>query len=73
MIKLYKKYKNTINSINTILEKTISKKELSFNIKQQSTNEYIESLKELNYIEKHPEEYKVYHNVDKMFQDILTE
>ena len=37
------------------------------------SKELLETLKELDYMEKHPEEYKVYHNVDKMFEDILYE
>ena len=37
------------------------------------TREFIDALKELDYMESHLEEYKVYHDIDKMFEDILSE
>ena len=40
---------------------------------QTYLHSFTEALKELDYMEKHPEEYKVYHNVDKMFEDILND
>ena len=42
-------------------------------VKQKPTKEFSEALNELEYMEKHPEEYKVYHNVDKMIDEILNE
>lgn len=41
--------------------------------KQKPTKEFPESLNELEYMEKNHEEYKVYHNVDKMIDEILNE
>lgn len=38
---------------------------------KQPTQELKEALEELDYMEKHPEEYKKYRDVDKMFKDIL--
>lgn len=35
------------------------------------TQETIDALAELKYMEKHPEEYKSYSSVDEMFKDIL--
>ena len=40
--------------------------------KEQPTREFAKALKELDYMEKHTEEYKAYHDVDKMFEDILN-
>ena len=64
---------NMTTAINMFLKKAIYERGIPFDVKQQPTREFSEALKELDYIEKHPEEYKVYHNVDKMFEDILNE
>lgn len=43
------------------------------NNKEQPTQEFKEALDEMEDMEKHPENYKVYHDADKMFKDILDE
>ena len=55
------------------LKRAIFERGIPFDVKQQPTKEFSEALNELEYMENHPEEYKVYHNVDKMFEDILNE
>ena len=64
---------NMSTAINIFLKKAIYERGIPFDVKQQPTNEFAEALKELDYMETHPDEYKVYHDVDKMFEDILNE
>ena len=64
---------NMSTAINMFLKKAIYERGIPFDIKQRPSKEFAEALQELDYMEKHPEEYKVYHNVDKMFEDILNE
>jgi DNA-damage-inducible protein J len=64
---------NMSTAINMFLKKAIYERGIPFEVKQKPSKELIEALKELDYMEEHPEEYKVYHNVDKMFEDILDE
>ena len=64
---------NMSTAINIFLKKAIYERGIPFDVKQQPTKELTDALKELDYMEKHPENYKVYHNVDKMFEDILSE
>lgn len=64
---------NMSTAINIFLKRAIYEKGLPFDVKLKPSEEFKEALKELDYMEKHPEEYKVYHDVDKMFEDILNE
>ena len=64
---------NMSTAINMFLKKAIYERGIPFEVKQQPSKEFMEALNELYYMEKHPEDYKVYHNVDKMFEDILSE
>lgn len=64
---------NMSTAINMFLKKAIYERGIPFEVKQQPSKEFVEALKELEYMESHPEEYKVYHNVDEMFEDILDE
>lgn len=64
---------NMSTAINMFLKKAIYERGIPFEVKQQPSKELMEALNELDYMEKHPEDYKVYHNVDKMFEDILSE
>lgn len=64
---------NMSTAINIFLKKAIYERGIPFEVKQQPSKELEEALKELDYIEKHPSEYKVYKNVDKMLGDILDE
>ncbi len=64
---------NMSTAINMFLRRAIYERGIPFEVKQQPSKDFSEALKELEYMESHPEEYKVYHNVDKMFEDILNE
>ena len=64
---------NMSTAINMFLKKAIYEKGIPFEVKQTPSKELIEALKELDYMEEHPEEYKVYHDVNKMFEEILNE
>ncbi len=64
---------NMSTAINMFLKKAIYERGIPFEVKQKPSKELIEALKELDYMEEHPEEYKVYHNVDKLFGDIINE
>lgn len=64
---------NMSTAINLFLKKAIYERGIPFEVKQKPSKEFAEALKELDYIENHLEEYKVYHDVDKLFEDILNE
>ena len=64
---------NMSTAINIFLKKAIFERGIPFEVKQEPSKEFKEALKELDYIETHKNEYKTYHNVDKMFEDILNE
>ena len=64
---------NMSTAINMFLRRAIYERGIPFDLKQQPTKEFTEALKELDYMEKHPDEYKVYHDVDQMFEDIINE
>lgn len=65
---------NMSTAINMFLTKCVKTSGIPFKIEEpKPSKELREALKELDYMEKHPDEYKVYHNVDKMFEDILNE
>ncbi len=64
---------NMSTAINIFLKRAIFERGIPFDVKQQPTEEFAEALKELDYMEKHPEDYKVYHNVNEMFEEILND
>lgn len=65
---------NMSTAINMFLKRAISVRGIPFEIKElKPSKEFREALKELDYMEQHPNEYKVYHDVDEMFEDILNE
>lgn len=65
---------NMSTAINIFLTKCVKTSGIPFMIEEpKPTDAFNDALKELDYMEAHPEEYKVYHNVDKMFEDILNE
>ena len=65
--------------INATLRQVILNKGIPFDItlnvqnNQKPSKELIEALKEAKEIEKNPNKYKGYHDVDKLFEDILNE
>ena len=48
------------------------RKSIPFEIHDDKPNrKLLKALKEAEKMEKHPEKYKTYHNVDELFKDIL--
>lgn len=65
---------NMSTAINMFLKRAIYERGIPFEVKEPTpSKELLSALEELDYMESHPEEYKVYHDVDKMFEDILNE
>ena len=65
---------NMSTAINMFLKRVIYERGIPFDVKEpKPSKELLEALQELDNMESHPEEYKVYHDVDKMFEDILNE
>ena len=64
---------NMSTAINMFLKKSIFERGIPFEVKQAPSNEFIESMKELENMQEHPENYKVYNDVDEMFNDILND
>ena len=65
---------NMSTAINMFLTKCVKTSSIPFKIEEPTpSKELKKALKEVNYIMEHPEEYKAYHDVDKMFEDILNE
>jgi len=50
-------------AINMFLKRVIYERDVPFEVKQQPSKEFEFALKELEYMEKHPEEYKIFHSV----------
>ena len=64
---------NMSTAINIFLKKAIYEGGIPFEVKQKPSKELQEALKELKYMETHPEESKVYHNAEDLVKDILSE
>ena len=64
---------NMSTAINMFLRRSIYEGGLPFEVRQKPSDDFADALKELDYLEKHPEEYKVYHNVDNLIEDILND
>ncbi len=50
-------------AINMFLKRVIYERDVPFEVKQQSS-------KEFEYMEKHPEEYKSFHSVKELIEDL---
>ena len=65
---------NTSVAINMYLTQCVAEQSIPFVPSRRIPNNRLnQALKEAEEIENHPEKYKKYHNVDKMFEDILNE
>ena len=65
---------NMSTAINMFLIKCVKTSSIPFKIEEpKPSRELKKALKEVKKMEKHPEKYKAYHDVDKMFEDILNE
>ena len=62
------------SAINVFLKQVIESEGIPFMVsKKKPSEKLIEALEEAEYMEKHPDEYKSYHDVDEMFDDILKD
>lgn len=57
-------------AINMFLKRVIYERDVPFEVKQQPSKEFESALKELEYMEKHPEEYKSFHSVKELIEDL---
>ena len=65
---------NTSVAINMFLTQCVRDQSIPFKpTMEKPSKKLLKALKEAEKIEKHPERYKSYHNVDEMFEDILNE
>lgn len=62
---------NMSTAVNMFLKRAIYERGIPFDVGLQPSKEFTEALVELDYVESHPDKYKVYHDVDQMFEDIL--
>ena len=61
---------NMSTAINIFLKKAIYERGIPFDVKQKPSRELEAALNELEDIETTPDKYKIYHDVDKVFEDI---
>ena len=65
---------NSTEAINIFLRQVILNSGIPFEIKlPQFSNEMLEAIKEAEEIEKHPENYKKYHSVDELMEELENE
>lgn len=55
------------------IKKAIYERGIPFEVKQQPSKEFASALKELEYMEKHPEEYKTFHSVEELMEDLNSD
>lgn len=65
---------NMSTAINMFLKKAIYERGIPFEVKEPTPNkELLSALQELDYMEKHPDEYKSYHSVDELMEDLNSD
>ena len=64
---------NMTTAINIFLKKSIEDGGIPFEVKKKPSYELKEALNEIKTIQERPEEYKSYHNVDELFEDLDSE
>ncbi len=65
---------NTSVALNMFLTQSVREQQIPFQVSMtrlEPTKRLKEALQELEYAEKHPEEYKGYHNVNAFIEDML--
>ncbi len=63
---------NMSSAINVFLTQSVREQAIPFEICEDRPNKkLLKALKEAEKIEKHPEKYKGYHNIDELFDDLL--
>ena len=62
---------NMSTAINIFLTKCVKTSSIPFKIEEpKPSRELQKALKELDYMEKHPEKYKAYNNIQELFEDL---
>lgn len=65
---------NMSTAINMFLKRVIYERGIPFDVKEpKPSKELLEALQELEYMEKHPEEYKSYSNIEDLKKDLLSD
>ena len=62
---------NTSTAINMFLKKCVKTSSIPFRIEEPKPSKELEkALKEVNYMIKHPDEYKAYNSIEELFEDL---
>lgn len=62
---------NMSSAINVFLTQSIKEQAIPFAIKENKPNrKLLKALKEAEKMEKHPEKYKTYHNIEELMKDL---
>lgn len=65
---------NMSTAINMFLKRVIYERGIPFEVKEPTpSKEFLEALQELDYMEKHPEEYKSYSNMKDLKEALLSD
>lgn len=65
---------NMSTAINMFLKRVIYERGIPFDVKEpRPSKELLEALQELDYMEKHPDEYKTYSDIDELKKDLLSD
>ena len=60
--------------LNMFLKRVIYERGIPFDVKEpRPSKELLEALQELDYMEKHPDEYKSYSEIDELKKDLLSD
>ena len=60
-------------AINMFLRQVINHDGLPFKVSKKPSKQLLEALKEAEEMEKHPEKYKGYHNIEELKKDLLSD
>jgi len=65
---------NMSTAINMFLKRTIYERGIPFEVKEpKPSKEFLEALRELDYMETHLEEYKTYDNISELKKALLSD
>lgn len=63
---------NMSSAINMFLIRTIYERGIPFEVKHEPNEEFVEALRELKDMEKNPDKYKSYNNIEDLKKDLLS-
>ena len=64
---------NMSSAINMFLIRTIYERGIPFEVKHEPSEEFVEALRELKEMEREPEKYKSYDNIEDLKRDLLSD